>query len=491
MAVMRFDVTPPERITQAMLEWTYAAGYDRVPVATEMARQGGQLHVETTADESAVIHVPWTLPGMSPVLFPTGTLRPREKPYRLPLELARGAVSQLRELETDWRKAGLAIPSVAVERAAAAQRLLRQAILYPEPPGEAASRAEETLLCAEEAGRLLAEAFAEWGRNERRREPQQAVPFLGADLGLTAPPTPVQRQIVEAFNAGNVSLCWAEIEPEEGRFSWEPADRQLAWSRENRLITTVGPLLRFDAAGMPAWVAQLEADRLLVAARRFVEAALIRYRSSVDLWQVASGLAHSDALIPSPLPGPLKLQVAMQAAEIVSGLATEAAVVITIDQPWGESLRREPLGLSPVELSDVLIRADLGLTGLWLNLHLGYAAHGSLPRPLPEVNRQIDYYAAFGVPLYAGLVLPSAAGFDPLARLPAEAVEGWTPARQQEYAGRLARLLLAKPQVQGIVWSQLRDSEPHDLPFGGLYDLRRHPKPVLRTLASTRRAFFR
>ena len=78
---------------------------------------------------------------------------------------------------------------------------------------------------------------------------------------------------------------------------------------------------------------------------------------------------------------------------------------------------------------------------------------------------------------------------DPLAhladRLPPP---GSTPRTQQAWAARYLPLLLAKPYVQGIFWNQLRDTQPHDFPHGGLFDLRRHPKPALRTLASIRQA---
>ena len=51
--------------------------------------------------------------------------------------------------------------------------------------------------------------------------------------------------------------------------------------------------------------------------------------------------------------------------------------------------------------------------------------------------------------------------------------------------------MLAKPYVHGILWGQLRDAEPHDFAHGGLFDLRRHPKPALRQLASIRQAHLR
>ncbi len=50
-------------------------------------------------------------------------------------------------------------------------------------------------------------------------------------------------------------------------------------------------------------------------------------------------------------------------------------------------------------------------------------------------------------------------------------------------------LLLAKPAVQGIYWSQLADNLPHDFPHGGLFDATGRPKPALEALGKLRRQF--
>jgi hypothetical protein len=88
--------------------------------------------------------------------------------------------------------------------------------------------------------------------------------------------------------------------------------------------------------------------------------------------------------------------------------------------------------------------------------------------------------------------VPSADGADPLAQIRTKLPAGfWNVKSQQAWIARYLPLILAKPYVHGVLWSQLRDYEPHDFPHGGLFDLRRHPKPALRTLASIRQAHLR
>ena len=88
--------------------------------------------------------------------------------------------------------------------------------------------------------------------------------------------------------------------------------------------------------------------------------------------------------------------------------------------------------------------------------------------------------------------VPSASDDDPLARRSATSPTGrWTPESQRAWVGRYVPLLLAKPYVHGILWNQLCDFEPHDFPHGGLFDLRRQPKPALGRLAAIRQAYLR
>ena len=66
---------------------------------------------------------------------------------------------------------------------------------------------------------------------------------------------------------------------------------------------------------------------------------------------------------------------------------------------------------------------------------------------------------------------------------------GWTAAGQQAFAARFVPLALAKPIVQGVLWNQLRNNQPHDFPHGGLLDARGKAKPALNTLAAIRKAY--
>jgi hypothetical protein len=62
-----------------------------------------------------------------------------------------------------------------------------------------------------------------------------------------------------------------------------------------------------------------------------------------------------------------------------------------------------------------------------------------------------------------------------------------TPATQLAWGDQILPMLLAKQAVQGILWNQLLDSQPHALPHGGLYDEHDQAKPIVELLQKLRR----
>ena len=146
----------------------------------------------------------------------------------------------------------------------------------------------------------------------------------------------------------------------------------------------------------------------------------------------------------------------------------------------------------PLHFADALIQAGLDLAGLMIEINMGYTVGGTLSRHILEFNRQLDAWARLGLPLWLSLCAPGGEGDDPLAgRKVSLPPASGTAAAQQAFAARFVTLALAKPAVQGVVWNQLRDDQPHEFPHGGLFDARRQIKPALRTLAAIRQKYLK
>jgi hypothetical protein len=107
----------------------------------------------------------------------------------------------------------------------------------------------------------------------------------------------------------------------------------------------------------------------------------------------------------------------------------------------------------------------LGLSGIELELNVGYSPHGSSRRSLLAFNRLIDHWGMLGLPLYISLTFPSKSGDDAAARVPARPVDGVLAGggaafvdkggdAQSCFAAELVPLLLAKPIVAGVIRQQ-------------------------------------
>ena len=66
--------------------------------------------------------------------------------------------------------------------------------------------------------------------------------------------------------------------------------------------------------------------------------------------------------------------------------------------------------LSPLHFADALVRAEIGLSAIGLEINLGYWPGGTALRDVLELGRQIDRWSLLGMPLLITLTLPSAAG---------------------------------------------------------------------------------
>jgi hypothetical protein len=271
------------------------------------------------------------------------------------------------------------------------------------------------------------------------------------------------------------------------------ADAQFKWAQQAGLRICAGPLLEFDDRGVPDWTYLWEGDlnSLLSFMLDHVRSVVERYRGKVHLWQVAARMTHGHAL---GLNEEARLQVAAKAINTVRQLDPSTPLVITFDQPWAEFLATEHLDLAPFHFADALVRADLGLSGVGLEINVGYHPGGSIDRGPLAVSRLIDTWSLLELPLLVALTVPSSSAADPHANGKVGVFtgqqDGVSPESQRAWIERHVPLLLAKNTVQVILWNQLSDAEPHHYPHGGLLDSHDKPKPALEALRRIRQKYF-
>ena len=164
------------------------------------------------------------------------------------------------------------------------------------------------------------------------------------------------------------------------------------------------------------------------------------------------------------------------AAGPVQARPSRAPLVISFDQPWGEYLAHRESELSPLHFADMLVRADIGLAGITLELNVGMGDTATMPRDRFEFDQLIERWSMFGVPLILSVSVPSEG-------------EGFTADMQRQWLESYVPILLSRPIVQGLFWNQLFDAEADDFPATGLIDAAGQHKPAFDVLPTLRKQY--
>jgi hypothetical protein len=492
MGAMKFLVPRRDRMAADAVERAYIAGVDEIPwhCRTHWTDQG--LLVERSENDSGNFHIPCAVAGHGELMLSTASLMERQRPYHLHVELARGTLNRLRNQVATWESAGLALPATVRDRIGQAIGHLSWAATRQQELEPAADRAAQSIGLALDAIDLLSGSYIEQALAARHQQTSKLSTLLGINLGSTRPSEALTRQIVPAFNMAAVPLVWRDIEGHEGRRDWTQSDQQIEWCRAHGLKICSGPLLQIEKWSLPDWMflwGQDDEESFRSCVAEHLHAVVTRYRGKVQLWQCAARLNVTNEFSQTEEE---RLRLAVMSIETIRRADPRAPVVITLDQPWGSFMSRLDCELSPLHFADALVRADLGLAGIGLEINLGYAQAGTEPRDVLEFGRQIDRWSGLGLPLLVTLCVPSGNSVDAQARTRVTPVSysasgELSGATQRAWAEKFLPVLLSKQPVQGIIWNQLLETQPHEFPHGGLFDEHDRPKPLLEFLQTLRR----
>jgi hypothetical protein len=283
---------------------------------------------------------------------------------------------------------------------------------------------------------------------------------------------------------------WRQVAPAEGQYRWDLLDSQLAWARRNRLAIEAGPLIDFRKGALPDWLWLWEGDFETIGGlvADYVRQAVVRYKGKVPLWHVAHRAAGGEVL---GLSEEEQVRITARAVQVARQADPTAQVTIGVDRPWAEWMGSSHFQLGPLHLCDYLLRAELGISGIALEIAPGYSAPGSHIRDLLEFSKLLDLYSLLNVPLHLWMVMPSGSGPDPMAEpgIRVEAMQWPSPpdeSTQAHWGARWIALAIAKPFVRTVNWLQASDAMPHAYPHGGLIRPDQTAKPMVAWLQSVR-----
>jgi hypothetical protein len=487
MGVMRFLIHPAD----VLRDWpeahrAYLSGTDHSVWPTRVELDGQILGCRRQNSDSSKLNLVWPVAGFGKPLVTTASLPEREAPYLLPVELARGKIVQIRNQLAVWQEAGLSIPASFQEVHRAAQHCFARAASCQDSPEAAAGEAQESLRYAFHASELLMTAYTRQRIEQRQRQYPRLPTALGCSLGDRASFGDWGEPFLEAFNSAGIPLEWRVIEPVEGDYHWEVYDAQLAWCEKHHLVPRGGPFLDLGAEGLPKWLYQWEQDywNLQSFVCDFVETSISRYLGRIRNWEVVARANTGGGIA---LSEEQRLRLAAKAIEVARHADPESQLFVRVDQPWGEYQARGQHKLSPLQFADALVRADLGLNGINLEIAFGYTPGGSTTRDLLDISRLIDLWSSLSVPLQVTLAAPAGRGSDlqqttdlevdcNTSRIP------WSEELQAAWADAIVQLLMSKPQVTSIFWTHFSDRDPHRFPHAGLVRPHNQPRPALERL---------
>lgn len=487
MGVMRFVVDPPELLDRVPeMRQGYITGVDGRVYTTRVESEDGVALFRRQSSESGKVHVPFPVEGFGRPVLTTASLPEREVPYVLALELLRGKLSELRDQASAWEQVRMAIPDRFRSLAREAFQRFALASQRQDRPREASLTAAEGLKFACAAADILMDAYVVQRTASMRASHHHPPSLVGCTLDESILAPPLKDSLARSITSAIVPIEWTRIEPNEGDCRWEEADALVQHCLDNRMVIVGGPLIDLSPGGLPDWLTPWANDTLNLPSFvcDYVETAVGRYHGRIRMWEVSACGNLGGAL---GLTEENRLALVARTLETAYRRDSDSQFFVRVAQPWGEYQARGQHRLTAFQFVDALIRSNLGLTGVTLEIAAGYKGRGSLSRDRLAISRLVDMWSLLGIQIHVILACPSNSGPDSQAsaEIPVESgvwKASWSEAAQAEWLESVLPMLAAKPVVSGVYVSHLSDAKPHRFPHAGLVRADGRPKPSLDVL---------
>ena len=165
------------------MQRAYITGLDGRVYPLRVTLDDDVLTCTRSSSESGKLHIPWPVAGRGEPILTTASLPERERPFLLPLELARGRIGSLRDQSFQWKHAGMVIPPEFDQLMQRAFRDFARASGCREDVAESGRLAQQALAPACEAAEILGKAYTEQRLRSRQLSSSQPTRIVGLHAG--------------------------------------------------------------------------------------------------------------------------------------------------------------------------------------------------------------------------------------------------------------------------------------------------------------------
>ena len=491
MGNLRFKVSAPLGIDAKVWQTAYITGMEGIPWHCRHQIRDDQFIIGRELDESGKLNIVWPTQSHGNLCLTTTSLRITEDSYSLVVEIARGTLSRLKTQTAEWQRMGMKLPDTFFPLAEQSTKAFLRS-LTSAPGLQQDEFAQSSIELSVQASTILCEAFAQQALDSRRQNEGRLTTLLGTSLPTEVALPSIADGLQKTFNLVNIKADLGLVEESSGRNNYTPFDAQVEWASQNQFKVCMGPLVDFRPGRLPQWMILLDEDyeNILRIACEHAENTVERYRGKVHVWNCAAGLNSYNKL---DWNDEQVLRMAVSLIETVRRADSRSPVLLSIDQPWSEYLRDNEQGISPLHFADAMIRAELGLSGICLELAMDQWPGGSFPRDLIELNRLIDRWSMLGLPLMVQLSTPTQASTGGGRRIAdwATGTNGTAGKTESGFVSpeAITSLLISKPSVHAVIWDQLTDQFPNATESSGLWNQQGKAKPLLSHLLQLRKNY--
>jgi hypothetical protein len=455
---------------------------DEVVVGGRVAQKEGLILCEREGRGATGLGLLYDVGEPGDLGLRTCLLEQRMKPYVLAVELARHRIAMFVHKAEEWMMIELDEAHPAMRLWDQARQLFTKAMVTNDPV-EADRAGRESLALAVSASERLAMAHADILLKRRFRTHAAPSTSIGVRLDPRRRGEALRELAHKHFRLTALPLRWDRLCPAAGEYHWDEADDWIAWAEDNGLRVLAGPLIDLGRHGLPGWVAAqaITYPQLRDLAYEHVKAVVTRYGDHVGMWSIGTGF-NTNTIMPLRPKDMIDL-VRTLALRIREGHRGRR-VIVEIEQPWSEYMFSRPEAIGPATFVEQIGQSGVRLDAIGLRLQMGDGVDGRVMRDLMELSRLLDRYFQLDPKI---IVTDLGVPDRPINEAGGRWRGPWTEELQGRWAVRAVPMLLSKPHIESVIWTDLFDHDETVPPHAGLITETGAVKNVLKRLISLRK----